>query len=108
MSTESFDKLLVFIGPRITYENTRLHLSLPPQERFGCNIKVRKYLFSHTAAFQLELPVLYTNTIKITFVYKDKKINEVYTCAVEPTDSREETSLLPSSGGVKDALVETG
>jgi hypothetical protein len=33
MSIESFDKLLVLVGPRITYENTRLRLSVPPQER---------------------------------------------------------------------------
>jgi len=28
MSIESFDKLLVLVGPRITYENTRLRLSV--------------------------------------------------------------------------------
>jgi len=33
MRTESFDKLLVLVGPRIPYENTRLRLSVPPQER---------------------------------------------------------------------------
>jgi hypothetical protein len=32
LSIESFDKLLVVVGPRITYKNTRLHLSVPPQE----------------------------------------------------------------------------
>jgi hypothetical protein len=34
MSMKSFDKLLVLVGPRITYENTQLQLSVPPQERF--------------------------------------------------------------------------
>ena len=33
MSIESFDKLLVLVGPQITCENTRLRLSVPPQER---------------------------------------------------------------------------
>jgi len=28
MSIESYDKLLVLVGPRITYENTRLRLSV--------------------------------------------------------------------------------
>jgi len=35
MSIESFDKLLVLVGPRITYEKTRLRLSVPPQERMA-------------------------------------------------------------------------
>ena len=77
MSTESFDKLLVFIGPRITYENTRLHLSLPPQARFGCNIKVRKYLFSHITVFQISLSVRYTNTIEVTKFLKKNEKNEM-------------------------------
>jgi len=38
MSIESFDKLLVLVGPRITYENTRLHLSVPPQERLAVTL----------------------------------------------------------------------
>jgi len=39
MSTESFDKLLVLVGPRITYENTRLRLSVPPQERMAVTLR---------------------------------------------------------------------
>jgi len=39
MSIESFDKLLVFVGPRITYENTRLRLSVPPQERLAFTLR---------------------------------------------------------------------
>ena len=38
MIVESFDKLLVLIGPRITYENSRLHLSVPPQERMAVKL----------------------------------------------------------------------
>ena len=33
MSTESFDKLLVLVGPRITYENTRLHLYMSARDK---------------------------------------------------------------------------
>jgi len=39
MSIESFDKLLVLVGPRITYENTRLRLSVPPQERLAVTLR---------------------------------------------------------------------
>ena len=35
MSIEGFDKFFVNVGPRIAYENTRLHLFGPPQERLG-------------------------------------------------------------------------
>jgi len=39
MSVESFDKLLVLFGARITYENTRLRLSVPPQERLAVTLR---------------------------------------------------------------------
>jgi len=41
MSIESFDKLLVLVGPRITYENTRLRLSVSPQESISQSISLR-------------------------------------------------------------------
>ena len=66
MSIESFHKLLVLLGPQITYKNTGLRLSVPPQEEVGSNTKVRKYLFSHITVFQISLPVRYTNTIEVT------------------------------------------
>jgi hypothetical protein len=49
MSVESFDKLLVLVGPRITYGNTR------PRNRIetGGNSKVRKYKFLHITLFQI-------------------------------------------------------
>jgi len=62
MSVESFDKLLVLVGPRIIYENTGLRLSVPPQERLA----VRKYLFSHITVFNISLSVRYTNTTEVT------------------------------------------
>ena len=65
MSRESFDKLLVLVGPRITCENTRLRLSVAPKET-GSNAKVRKYLFSHITVFQVSLSVSYTDTIEVT------------------------------------------
>jgi hypothetical protein len=46
MSIESFDKLLVLVGPRITYENTRLRLSVPPQERLAVREYFAKYFTS--------------------------------------------------------------
>jgi hypothetical protein len=39
MSTQSFDKLLGFVGPRITHENTQLRLSVPPQERLAVTMR---------------------------------------------------------------------
>jgi len=39
MSIESFDKLIVLVGPQITYENTRLRLSVPPQERLAVTLR---------------------------------------------------------------------
>ena len=39
MSIENFDKLLVIVGPRINYENTRLRLSVPPQERSAVTLR---------------------------------------------------------------------
>jgi hypothetical protein len=39
MRIESFHKLHVIVGPRITYENTRLHLSVPPQERLAVTLR---------------------------------------------------------------------
>ena len=61
MSIESFDKLLVLVGPRITYENTRLSLI---SREIGSNTKVRKYLLSHNTVFQIPLSVRYTNKLK--------------------------------------------
>jgi len=39
MSIESFNKLLVLVGPRISKENTRLHLSVSPQERLAITLR---------------------------------------------------------------------
>ena len=56
MSIESFDKLLVFVGPRITYENTRLRLSVPPQER----LVVREYFSKYFTSPQGSVPWQYS------------------------------------------------
>jgi hypothetical protein len=47
MSIESFDKVLVLVGPRITYENTRLHLSVPPQERLAVTQSKKILIFAY-------------------------------------------------------------
>jgi hypothetical protein len=52
ISIESFDKLLVLVGPRITYENTRLRLSVPPQER----LVVREYFAKYFTSPQGSVP----------------------------------------------------
>jgi len=39
MNIQSFDKLLVLVGPGITYENTLLHLSVPPQEGLAVTLR---------------------------------------------------------------------
>jgi hypothetical protein len=39
MSIERFDNLLVLVGPRITYKNTQLRLSVPPQERLAVIVR---------------------------------------------------------------------
>jgi hypothetical protein len=39
MSIESFGKLLVLVGPRITHKNTQLRLSVPPQERLAVTLR---------------------------------------------------------------------
>ena len=65
MSIENFDKLLVLVGSRITYENTRLRLSVPAQET-GSNNKIRKCLFSHITVLHISLSVGCTNTIEVT------------------------------------------
>jgi len=39
MGIESFDKLLVLVGPQITNENTRLRQSVPPQERLAITLR---------------------------------------------------------------------
>ena len=39
MSIESIDKLLVLVGSRIIYENTRLCLSVSPQERLAVTLR---------------------------------------------------------------------
>jgi hypothetical protein len=57
-SIESFDKLLVLVRPRITYENIQLRLSVPPQE-IGSNTKERKYLFSHIPLFHAPFCKIY-------------------------------------------------
>jgi hypothetical protein len=52
MSIESFDKLLVLVGPRITYENTRLRLSVPPQGKLA----VREYFAKYFTSPQWSVP----------------------------------------------------
>jgi hypothetical protein len=51
MSIESFDKLLVLVGLRNTYENTRLRLSVPPQRRLAVREYFAKYFTSPNLSF---------------------------------------------------------
>jgi hypothetical protein len=59
MSIESFDKLLVLVGPRITHENTEIRLSVPPQGRLEVTLRLRKYLFLHVPLFHSVLCQIY-------------------------------------------------
>ena len=53
MSIESFDKLLVLVGLRITYENTRLRMSVPPQERLAVREYFAKSFTSPSLSFAM-------------------------------------------------------
>jgi hypothetical protein len=55
MTIESFDELLVLVGPRITYENIRLRLSVPPQKRPA----VREYFAKYFTFPQESVPWQY-------------------------------------------------
>jgi len=59
MSIESFDKLPVLVGPRITYENTRLCLSAPPQERPAVRKRVREYFAKYFTSLLGSVPWQY-------------------------------------------------
>ena len=74
MSIESFDKLLLLVGPRVTYENTRLRLSVPPQERLTVKLREENTYFQLITVFQISLSVRYTNKIEVTkFEQKNEK-----------------------------------
>jgi hypothetical protein len=57
--------MLVLVAPRITYENTRLRLSVPPQEKLAVTLR-QENTFSHITVFHISVFVRYTNTIEVT------------------------------------------
>jgi hypothetical protein len=39
MSSATFDKLLVLLGPSLIYQNTRMRMSVPPEERLAVTLR---------------------------------------------------------------------
>jgi hypothetical protein len=39
MSVSAFDELLTIVGSHVRYQNTKLHLSIPPEERIAVSIR---------------------------------------------------------------------
>jgi hypothetical protein len=44
MSSATFDKLLVLLGPSLTFQDTRMRKSVPPEERLAVTLGRRKRL----------------------------------------------------------------
>ena len=45
MSSATFDKLLVLLGPNLTFQDTRMRKSLPPEERLAVTLTLRRRNF---------------------------------------------------------------
>jgi hypothetical protein len=41
MSSATFDKLLVLLGPSLTFQDTRMRRSVPPEERLAVTLRVK-------------------------------------------------------------------
>jgi hypothetical protein len=56
MSSSSFDELLFMIRPNITYQNTVMRMSVPPEERLAATLRKEekvKYLIFYLSFYNI-------------------------------------------------------
>jgi hypothetical protein len=78
MSSATFDKRLVLLGPGLTFQDNRMRNSLPPEERLAVTLKLKKpsALFLIHISFMVVLSgedKFRISIIHYSFVYKLSK-----------------------------------